>query len=85
MILSVCRSVGWLNGRSIGRLDGLSVIISLKGRKFRFHAPNGTLVYLGAKITEYLLEKSRIVTHAPEERNYHVFYELLGNCSVIVR
>lgn len=31
----------------------------------------------GAKITEYLLEKSRIVTHAADERNYHVFYELL--------
>ncbi len=36
-----------------------------------FHRP-------GAKVTEYLLEKSRIVTHAPEERNYHVFYELLA-------
>jgi myosin-15 len=33
---------------------------------------------LGARVTEYLLEKSRIVTHAPEERNYHVFYELLA-------
>ena len=35
----------------------------------------------GAKVTEYLLEKSRIVTHAPEERNYHVFYEMLAGLS----
>lgn len=36
---------------------------------------NGAIA--GAKITEYLLEKSRIVTHAADERNYHVFYEML--------
>lgn len=33
---------------------------------------------VGAKTSEYLLEKSRIVTQAPEERNYHVFYEMLA-------
>ncbi|XP_022921200.2 unconventional myosin-XV-like [Onthophagus taurus] len=36
----------------------------------------------GAKLTQYLLEKSRIVTQAPNERNYHVFYELLDGLSV---
>lgn len=32
---------------------------------------------LGARVKNYLLEKSRIVGPAPGERNYHVFYHLL--------
>ncbi|XP_073998346.1 unconventional myosin 10A isoform X4 [Rhodnius prolixus] len=49
------------------------------GKFLEVHFKEG--VILGGKVTEYLLEKSRIVTQAPEERNYHVFYELLAGLS----
>ncbi|TNN18772.1 Unconventional myosin-XV, partial [Schistosoma japonicum] len=36
-------------------------------------------IIVGAKITNFLLEKSRIVGQSEKERNYHVFYELLSS------
>nr|XP_047920128.1 myosin XVB [Anser cygnoides]XP_047920129.1 myosin XVB [Anser cygnoides] len=46
------------------------------GKLLNIHLRHGAVV--GTSISQYLLEKSRVVFQAHGERNYHVFYELLA-------
>ncbi|XP_069655172.1 myosin XVB [Haliaeetus albicilla] len=50
------------------------------GKLLNVHLRCGIVV--GTSISQYLLEKSRVVFQAHGERNYHVFYELLAGLPV---
>lgn len=50
-----------------------------KWLEINFSSVGGKFTLIGASITQYLLEKSRVVGQADEERNYHIFYQMCAD------
>lgn len=48
------------------------------GKYQEVHFGEATDGIVGARMVQYLLEKSRVVTQQKDERNYHIFYQLLA-------
>jgi myosin-5 len=50
---------------------------SAQDRKFR-GKDKATCVLAGSKADAYLLEKNRVTQHAPDERTFHIFYQVIA-------
>jgi myosin heavy subunit len=53
-----------------------------KWLEINFSLKNGSMKLIGAHITQYLLEKSRVISQAFDERNYHIFYQICSDPSL---
>ncbi|GLD74594.1 unconventional myosin-XV, partial [Lates japonicus] len=64
-----------VNPYKMYNIYGTDMVLLYKGHALGENPPG---VISGAITSQYLLEKSRIVFQAKDERNYHIFYEMLA-------
>ncbi len=55
------------------------------GKYIKIYIKNETKQIVGAYMETYLLEKSRVVSLAPGERNYHIFYQVLVGINELIK
>lgn len=53
------------------------------GKFIKVHFESNTGKITSAGITQYLLEKSRVVLQLQHERNFHIFYQILSSKELI--
>ena len=51
------------------------------GKWVEVHFSSGTGTIAACRVRSYLLELSRVVRQSSDERNYHVYYQLLAGCA----
>jgi myosin-5 len=67
------------NSSRFGKWLDIAFILDTASNSHKDRSGPSDLKLTGASITQYLLEKSRVVFQSPGERNYHIFYQLCAN------
>jgi myosin-5 len=66
------------NSSRFGKYIQLQFDLGDKGQRQFRSRDKATCVLAGSKCEAYLLEKNRVTTHEPEERTFHIFYQIIA-------